>query len=142
MREEMLQNEEMVGDSIQLSHHSRQGQSSFCLADHGRTSSNEGMKSCTTVIFSDTHKLSGGPAGAPSSEGTVMEHFPSGRGGSSTLCHSFVCIWCRYNPGLASTEVLNFQPERICERSRSFGSFEVAGVLVEHPAEDTQHVLG
>lgn len=76
MREEMPQNEGMVGDSIQLSHHSRQGQSSFCLTDHGRTSSNEGMKSCTTVIFSDTHKLSGRPAGAPSSEGTVMEHFP------------------------------------------------------------------
>lgn len=62
--------------------------------------------------------------------------------GGSALCHSRLCIWCKYNSGLASSEVLNFQPGRICERSRSFGSFVVAVVLVEHPAENTQLVLG
>lgn len=60
---EMLQNAviplDLVGDLIQLSHHSRQGWSSFCLADHGKTSSNEGMKSCSTVIFSDAQTLGG-----------------------------------------------------------------------------------
>lgn len=113
------------------------------------------MKSCTTAIFSGTHRLWGDLHPAVKAERwNTSPSTASATPSSGFILYINICIYLymytymyilytyiniciylrRYNPGLASTEVLNFQPVRIRERSRSFGSFEAA--------ENTQHVLG
>lgn len=69
----------------------------------------------------------------------MMEHFPQAEMGAAPSATPMSAFGAGVILGLLPQ---NFQPVRICDRSRPCGSFEVAVVLVEHPAENTQHVLG